>query len=194
MTLSAATLAHPNAGHKPSSDHSTAHNSSSSGVQSLDSLQLRRAFAQFPQGVVVVAAHINGAPEGLVASTFTVGVSLEPALVTFAVQHSSNTWPRLREGASHLGVSVIGADHHGLCRQIASKDRAGRFTGVDYTTDDGALLLDGAPLWLKTRVYNEFTAGDHDIVVLEVLDLGLDEQAPGLVFHRSEFKPLSEAA
>ncbi|TLP74310.1 flavin reductase family protein [Nesterenkonia sphaerica] len=174
MSLSAATLARP-----------------SVSAEALDPLELRAAFAQFPQGIVVVGAEIDGAPQGLVASTFTVGVSLDPPLVTFAVQHTSGTWPRLREAASHLGVSVIGAEQQGLCRQIASKDRAQRFAGVDYITDDdGTLVLNATPLWLKTRIYNQFTAGDHDIVVLEVLDLAADATRGGLVFHQSAFTPL----
>lgn len=68
MSLSAATLAKP-----------------AVSAAALDPLELRAAFAQFPQGIVVVGAEINGSPQGLVASTFTVGVSLEPPLVTFAV-------------------------------------------------------------------------------------------------------------
>lgn len=179
MSLSAATLGHPG-----SARNHPVH---------FDSLDLRRAFSQVPQSLVVVGATVNGSPQGLVASTFTVGVSLEPALVTFAVQHTSNTWPILRDHASHLGVSLIGADHQGICRQIASNDRAKRFDGVAFTTDDDAsLTLTGVPLWLKTRIYNQFTAGDHDIVVLEVLDLGIDESTTGLVFHRSSFTPLIE--
>lgn len=164
---------------------------SAAPAAAVTALDLRRAFAQVPQGVVVVGAELDGAPEGLVASTFTAGVSLDPPLVTFAVQHTSKTWPRLRDAASHLGVSVLGAEDEGLCRQIASKDRANRFAGVDYTTDDdGALTLQATPLWLKTRVYNQFTAGDHDVVILEILDLGADQTKAGLVFHHSIFKSL----
>ncbi|WP_324615192.1 flavin reductase family protein [Nesterenkonia sedimenti] len=160
-------------------------------TSALEPLSLRAAFAQVPQPVVIVGAEVDGAPEALVASTFTAGVSLEPPLVTFAVQHSSSTWPRLRDGATHLGVSLLGSEGGPLARQIAGKDRTQRFAGVAYTADDdGSLVLDHAPLWLKTRVYNEFTAGDHDIVVLELLDLGVDETVPGLVFHRSSFTPL----
>lgn len=157
----------------------------------LTSVNLREAFAQFPQGVVVIGAEINGTPEAMVASTFTVGVSLEPPLATVAVQHTSNTWPRLRDSGAELGVSVIGAEHEGLCRQIASKDRANRFTGVEYLADDaGALTLTATPLWLKTRIYDQVTAGDHDIVMLEILDLAADQAKSGLVFHHSTFKPL----
>ena len=174
MSLSGATLTKPDAAAAP-----------------LDPLALRTAFAQFPQGVVVVGAEIDGVPEGLVVSTFTVGVSLEPPLVSVAMQHSSKTWPRLRDNARHLGVSGIGADQQPLARQIAATDRANRFTGVDYTAaDGGALVLDRTPLWLKTRIHHQFTAGDHDVVILEVLNLGLDPTQPGLVFHQSSFKPL----
>lgn len=174
MSLSAATLAKP-----------------TMSAEALDPLELRAAFAQFPQGIVVVGAEIDGAPQGLVASTFTVGVSLDPPLVSFAVQHTSGTWPMLRDKASHLGVSVIGAEQQGLCKQIASKDRDHRFTDVDYATDkDGTLVLTETPLWLKTRIFNQFTAGDHDIVVLEILDLAADPARGGLVFHQSAFTPL----
>ncbi|MDR8018997.1 flavin reductase family protein [Nesterenkonia aerolata] len=160
-------------------------------TRTFDPLDLREAFSHFPQGVVAVGAQIDGAPQALVASTFTVGVSLEPPLVTFAVQHTSQTWPRLRS-APALGVSVMGRDQFGLCRQLASKDRASRFDGVDYAIDDaGALTLPASPMWLSTRIYDEVRAGDHDIVILEITDVGSIPGAAGMVFHQSSFKELA---
>lgn len=156
-----------------------------------DPLALREAFSHFPQGVVAVGAQIDGAPQALVASTFTVGVSLDPPLVSFAVQHTSQTWPRLRP-APALGVSVLGRDQFGLCRQLASKDRESRFAGVDYAVDDdGALTLPASPMWLATRIYDQVRAGDHDIVVLEITDVGSIPGAAGMVFHQSSFKELA---
>ncbi|GAA1154983.1 flavin reductase family protein [Nesterenkonia sandarakina] len=157
----------------------------------VDSFALRHALAQFPQGIVAVGAEVDGAPEAIIASTFTVGVSLDPPLVTLAVQHNSSTWPKLERSGGELGISVLGRDQNGLCRQIASKDRANRFTGVDYQLQGSALLLDGVPMWLRTRIYDQVRAGDHDIIVLEILDLGFTEGAAGLVFHQHEFKTLT---
>jgi len=163
----------------------------STAASRVDSFALRHALAQFPQGVVAVGAEVDGNPEAIIASTFTVGVSLEPPLVTLAVQHDSSTWPKLERSGSDLGISVLGRDQNGLCRQIASKDRANRFTNVDYQLQGSALLLQGVPMWLRTRVYDQVRAGDHDIVVLEILDLGFTEDAAGLVFHQHEFKTLT---
>lgn len=158
----------------------------------LSSLDLRAAFAHVPQSVVLIGAEIAGAPAGLLASTFTVGVSLDPPLATVAVQHSSRTWPQLREHPGHLGVSVLGGHQEHLPRQLATKDSVERFAGVEYETDDdGALLLPDSPLRLSTRIYDQFPAGDHDVVVLEILGLSTDSSQPGLVFHRSGFTPLA---
>ena len=153
---------------------------------------LREAFSHFPQGVVLVAAEIDGVRHGLVASTFTVGVSLEPPLVSVAVQHSSRTWPLLREHG-HLGVTVLGDRQRGVTRQLAGPDRERRFEGLDVKADEhGALVLQGAPAWMTVRVHDEVRAGDHDLALLEVLAIDSSPAAEAMVFHRSRFKGLVE--
>lgn len=152
---------------------------------------LREAFSHFPQGVVLIGAHTDGAPQGLVASTFTVGVSLEPPLVSVAVQHSSSTWPLLRT-AGQLGVSLLGSDQSAIVRQLAAKDRARRFEGIGTAVHPaGALTIADSPAALRTRLYDEVRAGDHDIVLLEVLGIEARAGASPLVFHRSAFKEVT---
>lgn len=152
---------------------------------------LREVFSQFPQGVVLIGAEVDGIPQGMIASTFTVGISLNPPLVTVAVQHSSETWPRLRP-APRLGISLIGKDHVHLTRQLASTHRDRRFDGVDIHIDDeGALILPGSPAWMTTRIYDQVRAGDHDLILLEVLGVGATAEAEAVVFHHSSFKKLA---
>lgn len=158
----------------------------------LDQSTLREAFARFPSGVAALCATVDGRPEGIVASSLTVGVSLEPALVSFAVQNTSNTWPKVRRSES-IGVSILGSEHHGVCRQIASKT-GDRFAGLDVTSvDGGALFLDRSALWLETKVHAEIPAGDHHVVLLEVHGVGTHERehAP-LVFQDSAFHDLRQ--
>jgi flavin reductase (DIM6/NTAB) family NADH-FMN oxidoreductase RutF len=161
--------------------------------QDLSADTLRAAFSHFPSGVAALAGVANGVKEGLVASSFTVGVSLEPALVSFAVQNTSRTWPRLKQ-AERIGISILGEGHTDVCRQLASKN-GDRFAGLEISaTREGALFLDGAALWLDTSVYAEYPAGDHQIVLLEVHGVHdhSSEHEP-IVFHRSAFRNLRTA-
>ncbi|WES63243.1 flavin reductase family protein [Microbacter sp. GSS18] len=158
-----------------------------------DPALLRQTFALFPSGVACIGAVVDGTNEALVASSFTVGVSLDPPLVSFAVQNSSQTWPIIRS-AGRIGVSVMASDHDAICRQIASKDRAKRFDGVDtHIAESGALLLMGSPVWLECTIYSEVPAGDHHLVLLEVDGLGLNPDLNPLVFHRSGFRQVQDA-
>ncbi len=160
-------------------------------MSSLDPQTLRRAFGHYPSGVVALAARVDGEEQVLIASSFTVGVSLDPPLVTFAVQHTSTTWPQLRR-APVIGVSMFGSEQGDLCRQLSSKDRETRLHAVEFSeTDAGAIYVDAAAGQLECRIYDEHVAGDHDIVVLEVRSVHIDHDLEPLVFQNSRFRPLS---
>jgi flavin reductase (DIM6/NTAB) family NADH-FMN oxidoreductase RutF len=154
----------------------------------LDPTNLRRVFGAFPSGVTAVAALIDGAPVGLAASSFTT-VSLDPPLVSVCVAHSSTTWPILVR-ARRFGVSVLSAEQGRACRQLSARGVA-RFEALEWhATEDGAVLLDGASAWLDCSIHSTVRAGDHDIVVLGVHDLGADHDVTPLVFHASQFRRL----
>jgi len=151
---------------------------------------LRRTFAGFPSGVATISAHVDGLNEVVVASSFTVGVSLDPPLVLFAVQNSSRAWPRLR-AAPTLGISVLGSDQDAACRQLASGPPEDRFRGIEFhRASTEAVFLRHAPVWLECRIWQEVPAGDHTVVILEILGLFRDETIEPLVFHSSTFRRL----
>lgn len=151
---------------------------------------LREAFGHVPSGVAALCTLVDGAPQGIVASTFTVGVSLDPPLAMFAVQKSSRTWPLIRAGGQ-IGVSVLAAGQAEACRQIASKS-ADRFAGIGLTaTERGALFLSDAGLWLDCSVETEVPAGDHTVVLLRVHGHSVgDNSGDPLIFQGSEFRSL----
>jgi flavin reductase (DIM6/NTAB) family NADH-FMN oxidoreductase RutF len=155
----------------------------------IDTGHLRRVFAAHPSGVTALAALVDGRPEGMVASTFT-SVSLEPALVSVCLAHSSTTWPSLRT-ASHLGISVLSSGQQQAGHALSARG-VDRFADLSWrSTARGAVFLDGASAWLETTVVDTVRAGDHDIVVLGVHDLDRDESKPPLVFHGSGFRRLA---
>ena len=89
---------------------------------------LREAFGHFPSGVIAIAAEVGGTRVGLAASTF-VPVSLDPPLVSFCVQNTSETWPKLKD-LPYLGISVLGEAHDEAARTLAAKT-GDRFAGLE---------------------------------------------------------------
>jgi len=157
-------------------------------VQVHDSLRLRQVFGAFPSGVTTLGALVDGVPVGMAASSFT-SVSLDPALVSVCIAHTSTTWPIL-QGAPRLGVSVLGADQEQIARRMASRD-LDRFDGVAWRAlESGAVVIDGVSAWLDCTIEDRFRAGDHDIVLLRVVELDADLEVTPLVFHASAFRRL----
>jgi flavin reductase (DIM6/NTAB) family NADH-FMN oxidoreductase RutF len=157
----------------------------------LSPASLREAFGHFPSGVIAIAAEVDGTLVGLAASTF-VPVSLDPPLVSFCVQNSSTTWPKLKD-LPLLGISVLGESHDEAAKSLAAKT-GDRFAGLETTsTKGGAVFIHGTSVWLESAIEQEVPAGDHTIVVLRVHDItihdGPDIPAP-IVFHRSTFRRL----
>jgi flavin reductase (DIM6/NTAB) family NADH-FMN oxidoreductase RutF len=155
-----------------------------------DRTVLRTAFGHFPSGVVGLCAVVDGTPVGMAASSFTVGVSLEPPLVLFAVQHSSTTWPVLKQ-APRIGISVFGDSHAAAVRQLSAK-AGDRFAGLDtLTTAEGAVFLHDSAVWFDCAIHSETPAGDHDVIVLEVKALRAELETAPLVWHGSGFRALA---
>jgi flavin reductase (DIM6/NTAB) family NADH-FMN oxidoreductase RutF len=149
---------------------------------------LREAFGHFPSGVVAIAAEVNGVREGLAASTF-VPVSLDPPLVSFCVQNTSTTWPKLQE-VPLLGISVLGEAHDDAVRTLAAKT-GDRFAGLETESNGGgAVFIKGTSAWLESAIEQLIPAGDHTIVVLRVSDIRVDLGVAPIVFHRSIFRRL----
>ncbi|BBX19188.1 oxidoreductase [Mycolicibacterium duvalii] len=154
----------------------------------LDPSFLREAFGHFPSGVIAIAAEVDGVRVGLAASTF-VPVSLDPPLVSFCVQNSSTTWPKLKD-LPYLGISVLGEAHDAAARTLAAKT-GDRFAGLDTaSTERGAVFIHGTSVWLESSVEQQVAAGDHTIVVLRVVDISLHPEVSPIVFHRSTFRRL----
>ena len=156
----------------------------------LEPAALREAFSHFPSGVVAIAAEVDGAPLGMAASTF-VPVSLDPPLVSFCVQNTSQTWPRLA-ALRVVGISVLGEEHDEAVRTLAAKT-GDRFAGLQTTsTDDGAVFVHGTCMWLESEIDQEIAAGDHTIVILRIRDITVHREVTPMVFHRSRFRRLSD--
>jgi flavin reductase (DIM6/NTAB) family NADH-FMN oxidoreductase RutF len=157
-----------------------------------DQALLRQAFGCFPSGVTAFCGLLDGVAEGMAASSFT-SVSLDPPLVSVCVANTSTTWPKLAK-LKCLGLSVLADEHAPVARALAAKT-GDRFNGVDWrATDGGAVFVHGATLWLECAPFKRVQAGDHEIVVLQIVSLAMYPDVPPMVFHRSNFRELAPTA
>jgi flavin reductase (DIM6/NTAB) family NADH-FMN oxidoreductase RutF len=154
----------------------------------LSQASLREAFGHFPTGVIAIAAEVEGVRVGLAASTF-VPVSLDPPLVSFCVQNTSETWPKLKDLPA-LGISVLGESHDAAAKTLAAKT-GDRFAGLETESrSSGAVFVHGTSVWLESAIEQLIPAGDHTIVILKVSELTVHDDVAPIVFHRSTFRRL----
>ena len=154
-----------------------------------DPAQLRHAYGCFPSGVTAICGLAGEEPVGIAASSFT-SVSITPALVAVCVQNTSATWPRLRS-LQRLGLSVLAEDQNAACRSLSART-GDRFADVTWSaTKDGAVFVHGAVAWLDCSIRQELSAGDHEIVLLDLHALHAEPDRAPLVFHGSGFHGLA---
>lgn len=151
---------------------------------------LRSVFRQHAAGVAVITA-AGERPVGFTATSLN-SVAAEPPLISFGVGTESSSWPVVAE-AEHIGVHILGEEQQELAATFARSgaDRFGPSTGW-RSGPEGVPLLDGVVAWLVCRVVARIPAGDHRIVIAQVV-LG-DPSGGGrpLVYHQGRFTSLRD--
>lgn len=159
-------------------------------VEGFTAKEFRSAVGTFATGVTVVTTRGEEHAYGMTANAFS-SVSLDPPLVLVCVISPS-------EGSSHIetngcfAVNILHAEQEPISRYFASRDRPrGRdaFSEVPHrTAATGCPVIEGAVGFLDCRLHAAHAAGDHQIFIGEVLELGFDPEAEPLVFHSGRYK------
>ena len=133
--------------------------------------QFRKVLGHFPTGVTIVTGLAGDEPAGFTIGSFT-SVSLDPPLVGFLPQISSDTWQAMAP-AGRFCVNVLRDDQASLCWRFA-KSGVGddRFDYVTWThSPTGCPIIEGVGAWIDCAVEHSFELGDHYFVVGRVVDL-----------------------
>lgn len=155
-----------------------------SGATGIEQARFREVLGHFATGVTVVTATEEGTPVGFTCQAFT-SLSLDPPLVALAPSKSSTSWPRI-SAAGAFCVNILTAHQEALCRSFAVSG-GDKFSGVAWHLGAaGTPVLEGSLAWVECRLEAIYEAGDHELVVGRVLDLGVGEGSP-LVFYRGGF-------
>jgi 3-hydroxy-9,10-secoandrosta-1,3,5(10)-triene-9,17-dione monooxygenase reductase component len=157
----------------------------------VDQQALRRVCGCFVTGVTVVTSSTPKHPVGITINSFT-SVSLDPPLVLFCIHEQSTILGAIR-AAEIFAVNILAEEQADLCRTFATPG-AVRFAGVSLRPGlTGAPILTETLAYLDCQVRSLHPAGDHWIVLGEVLDLGLLRDGRPLTFFRSSYPRLEFA-
>ncbi|AKZ54219.1 putative flavin-dependent reductase [Streptomyces ambofaciens ATCC 23877] len=152
---------------------------------------LRSAFRRHAAGVAVITARGDAGPVGFTATSLA-SVSAEPPLLSFGIGTGSSSWPAVSE-AEYVGVHLLGEHQRELAATFA-RSGADRFAAPTAWGEgpEGVPVLDGVLAWLVCRVVGRVPAGDHRVVLAEVL-LG-DPAGSGspLLYHQGRYNGLRE--
>lgn len=151
-----------------------------------DQETFRKTLGHYPTGVAVITGvAANGAPAGMVVGSFT-SVSMNPPIVAFLPRIDSATFVELRSSGTFC-VNVLASDQEALCRTFAVSG-GDKFAGVSWTAGPGgAPILDGAVCWIECDWADVLPAGDHYVVMGNVIDMGVQRASLPLLFFQSGY-------
>jgi 3-hydroxy-9,10-secoandrosta-1,3,5(10)-triene-9,17-dione monooxygenase reductase component len=153
---------------------------------STDTAEYRKALSCFATGVTVVTTRWEEQDWGMTCNSFS-SVSLEPRLVLWSIRKAASSLPAFTQSGGFT-VSVLSDEQETVARQFASGDMAARFAGVPVQRQiSQRQRLTQAVAWFDCQLSQLVDAGDHHIVIGQVLDFGWRDDAQALAFWRSRF-------
>lgn len=156
-----------------------------------DGRTFRDVLGHFASGVTVVTASTPDGPMGFTCQSFT-SLSLEPPLVALAPGKSSTSWPRMAAaGAFCVNILEAAQGALGHAFAVSGAERADKFAGVRWTpAPTGSPVIEGVLAWVDCTLLVVHDAGDHELVLGRVVDLGIGSGSP-LLFYRGRFERLA---
>lgn len=145
--------------------------------QSFDQKELRNVLGSFLTGVTVVTATTpEGEKYGFTANSFT-SVSLDPPLVLVCLANSSANFDVFSTNKS-FAINILSEHQRSVSHTFATPVED-RFAGLVYRTEvSGSPVIDDCAAWLDCQMHKTVDAGDHIILIGEVVALGQQDVGP----------------
>ena len=150
----------------------------------------KHACGRFATGIAVAGVlDESRAPHGLTISSFA-SVSLSPPLVSISLGHAVTSIDLFRK-AKFFGLSVLRADQREISQCFARKNED-RFDGLEWHCGQcGVPLVANAIAEIECAAYKIVTAGDHDILIGEVVAARFHSGDP-LIHFASRYRQLTQ--
>lgn len=132
----------------------------------IDERRYRDAMSLFPSGVTIVAADDGQRAHGLTVASVA-SVSLAPPMVLACIKFDSLVLPILRTARS-FSISMLAGDQASVAELFAWGEPADRQAAL-IRQPGRPPRIEGCVARLELRLVAEHTAGDHQVLIGEVL-------------------------
>lgn len=155
--------------------------------QSTNISLFKEAMGNYPTGVTVVTAFDeNEKPIGLTVNSFA-SVSLDPLLVLWSIDKKVFTYETFKK-IDKFAVNILAGDQKEVALLFATKN-ADRFGNSDWGKSAfGLPIIEGALASLQCKTFQAVEAGDHTILIGEVVDIHVEDKDP-LLYHGRNIGP-----
>ncbi|CAM3564162.1 flavin reductase family protein [Marinicrinis lubricantis] len=145
----------------------------------------KEVMGNYPTGVTVVTTVGEGqVPLGLTVNSFA-SVSLDPLLILWSIDKKVSSYPAF-VNTDKFAVHVLSSDQADICSLFASKG-IDRFKNCEWELSPHQLpIISGAAGVMQCRTFKTMDAGDHTILIGEVIDIVNHHKAP-LLYHLRKF-------
>ena len=144
--------------------------------------QYREVMRHYPTGVAAITSldADTAVPNAMIVGTLA-ALSLQPPLITFSVDRSSNSWPKISK-TGKFTVSLLAAEQQDVSAALAQK-KDNKLGGVNWSLSaQGTPQIDGALGWIDCTINREISAGDHLLIIADVVGMSATGGEP-LIFH-----------
>lgn len=112
-----------------------------------------------------------------------------PAYIAVSIAPERYTYSLIK-GSGMFGVNILADNQKDLGKHFgfSSGRDSDKFKGIKFhESHSGLPVLDGAAAYIECKVVNVVKAGDHDLLIGEVVDKITDDSKRALVFKSSDY-------
>jgi flavin reductase (DIM6/NTAB) family NADH-FMN oxidoreductase RutF len=155
----------------------------------MDAAAKKTVLTHFPYGLYVVTVAHAGDEHGMTANWVT-QAAFDPPMVAVAVENTAKTIEMIRD-SHHFAVNVLRKGQRDLAAKLGrtSEQAPHKLKGIKTKPAPGAqtpVLADGLG-WVECRLVTTLPAGDHTLVLGEVIDAGVEHEDEALTLQETGF-------
>jgi flavin reductase (DIM6/NTAB) family NADH-FMN oxidoreductase RutF len=141
-----------------------------------------------PYGLYAVTVRDGEERNGFTANWMT-QVSFEPPMVVLSVEADARSLGMIRR-AGRFGVNILASGQRALAGNLgrSSKRNPNKLADVDLEAADGPPRLKEALGYFECEVRGETPAGDHVLVLAEVVDAVVQREGESLTLKETGFR------